>query len=77
MKNNKLKILSLLVLLSCFICACASSKAAKDDGASADTNKAAASEKNQALLNHFIFMMTLCLKKIILHHPDGWAILVI
>ena len=40
MKNNRLKTLSLLILLSCFICACASSKTAKD-GSSADTNKAA------------------------------------
>ncbi|MCR4662650.1 MAG: hypothetical protein K5622_02030 [Endomicrobiaceae bacterium] len=38
MKN--IKILSLIVLVSCFICACASSKAAKN-GAGADTDKAA------------------------------------
>ena len=71
MKNNKLKILSLLVLLSCFICACASSKAAKDDGASADTNKAAASEKKSSSFESFYIYDDFMSQK---NHfaPSGW-----
>ena len=42
MKNNKFKFLYLtVVLLSCFICACASSEIAKNEADSTDTNKAA------------------------------------
>ena len=46
MKKN-IKNLLLVVLLSCFICACASSKAAKDES-SADTNKAASASKSNS-----------------------------
>ena len=46
MKKN-IKNLLLVVLLSCFVCACASSKAVKDES-SADTNKAASANKSSS-----------------------------
>jgi hypothetical protein len=68
MKNNKLKILSLLVLLSCFICACASSKTAKN-GSSADTNKTAVSE-NSSFEPFYVYEDFMSPKN---HYaPSGW-----
>ncbi len=68
MKNNKLKLLSLLMLLSCFICACASSKTAKD-GSSADTNKAAVSE-NSSFEPFYVYEDFMSPKN---HYaPSGW-----
>ena len=68
--KNKLKLLSLLMLLSCFICACASSKTAKD-GSSTDTNKAAASTNAASSFNPFYVYEDFMSSK---NHfaPSGW-----
>ena len=71
MKNNKLRVLSLMVvLLSCFICACASSKTAKDES-SADTNKAAASKNASSSFEPFYVYDDFMSQK---NHfaPSGW-----
>ena len=69
--KNKLRVLSLMfVLLSCFICACASSKTAKDES-SADTNKAAASKNASSSFESFYVYDDFMSQK---NHfaPSGW-----
>ena len=68
MKNN-IKNLLLVVLLSCFVCACASSKAAKDES-SADTNKAAGASSSGSFEPFYVYDDFMSPKN---HFaPSGW-----
>ena len=65
---REIKFFTLLLLTSCFICACASSKVAKDE--SADTNKAAVEVEKSSFEPFYVYEDFMSSKN---HYaPSGW-----